>query len=279
MNVTILVKSFMRPETTLECVESIRQYYDHPILVADDSYGLSQSHFSKYKNTTFYQLEYDVGLGAGRNFLVDKVDTPYFILLDNDFLFDQPNKIENLYAILKENDATISAGALWDIGKASIRRFCGFFSHEEHVMMNFYDLNKIHYEFCGGIPFCGCQFTENFFLGKTEDFDKWNIQWCDAIQSQEHEDFYIRFPKSLRITFSPGIWVRHNPGQDAREPRYCDHRFGEKMAQCRSFILKRYGLTYDGKNPRGYFFPYTLNNVYDWTTWQFPRFLAPCKLL
>jgi len=273
MKVTVLIKSHLRHKLAIECVECVRKYYDYPIIIADDSYGLSQSHFSKFKDVTFYQQEYDIGLGGGRNFLLGKVDTPYFLLLDHDQILDEPGKVEKLYAILREVDGTISSGCLWDVGKPRIRRFVGFFSYQEGVMMHFYDLARIQYKQIGDAVYCGCQFAENFFLGKTDDFDKWNIKWIDEIPAQEHEDFYFRFPKSLRVTFSPNTWVKHKHVQED-ETKYYNIRYGEKLVRSRKYIMNKYGYTYIDKHRRGYFFPHTLHNVYDWTSWEFPPFIT-----
>lgn len=47
--------------------------------------------FGEY-NLQYFDLEKDCGLSAGRNFLLNKVQTKYFVLADDDFVFDK-NKL------------------------------------------------------------------------------------------------------------------------------------------------------------------------------------------
>jgi hypothetical protein len=69
--VSLLIKTYERPASLSLLIDSIRQFYsDIPILVADDSKNPS---FKTSHNIQYYPLEYDLGLSASRNYLLDKV--------------------------------------------------------------------------------------------------------------------------------------------------------------------------------------------------------------
>ena len=60
------------------------------------------------------RLEPDVGLSAGRNALLSRVQTPYFLLLDDDFEFTAETKIEKLASVVARGEADLVAGAcIW----------------------------------------------------------------------------------------------------------------------------------------------------------------------
>lgn len=52
----------------------------------------------------YYNLEKDCGLSAGRNFLLNKIQTKYFVLADDDFVFDQKTNLERAVQILEEKN-------------------------------------------------------------------------------------------------------------------------------------------------------------------------------
>ncbi len=74
--VSLLIKTHERPKSLVNLVTSIRHFYPSiRILVADDSRKpIFKSNFS----IDYYPLEYDLGLSASRNYLLDKV-RPYFL--------------------------------------------------------------------------------------------------------------------------------------------------------------------------------------------------------
>jgi hypothetical protein len=97
---TILIKTFERPETCQRLIDSIRLYYPEiPILVADDS-----KENNKYSDCVLYRLPFDSGVSYGRNFLLDKAQTPYVLILDDDCVFTSDTDIELLEEMIGDND-------------------------------------------------------------------------------------------------------------------------------------------------------------------------------
>lgn len=104
-DISIVVKSFLRPDCLHRFLKSVcayEQHYQHKfheIIVIDDSdeeshqkntqtiTALQQSHIS------YHHYSYNsIGLSKGRNTGVKKVQTPYFLLCDDDFMLDPESK-------------------------------------------------------------------------------------------------------------------------------------------------------------------------------------------
>ena len=106
--ITIIIKTFERPDYLDRLIKSIKTYYPTiPIIVADDSED------PKIRtDVRYYALPFDVGVSAGRNFLVKKVKTKYFITVDDDLIFDSETKLENFLRIIENNDIDLLGGTL-----------------------------------------------------------------------------------------------------------------------------------------------------------------------
>ena len=91
--VTIIIKTLDRCDCLINLLDSIfKKYPKIRVLVGDDSEISSKEKvmkkFGEY-NLKYFDLEKDCGLSAGRNFLLNKVQTKYFVLADDDFVFDK----------------------------------------------------------------------------------------------------------------------------------------------------------------------------------------------
>jgi GT2 family glycosyltransferase len=88
-DVTFLVKTHERPHSLRKLLDSLRRFYPHTkVLVADDGRIALRQRPSDIAQTTTHivTLPYDVGLSAARNAMLERVDTKYFITLDDDFV-------------------------------------------------------------------------------------------------------------------------------------------------------------------------------------------------
>src|SRR3990167_8820718 len=94
-DITFIVSTFERVDCLKNLIKSIKKYYpDVPIFVADDS-----EEKSEIQGVEYYRLEFDSGLCIKRNFLLSKVKTKYFLLLDDDFIFTEDTRIEELVRV------------------------------------------------------------------------------------------------------------------------------------------------------------------------------------
>ena len=97
--VTLIIKTFEREPCLLPYIKSVREFYPGlRILVADDSRQIAETEeaMSAINNLSYFALPFDTGVPAGRNFLLDHVRTPFFIVSDDDNRFSNQTKLENI---------------------------------------------------------------------------------------------------------------------------------------------------------------------------------------
>lgn len=221
-NVTALIKAFKRPHAVKNLYESIRNFYPNlKIVIVDDSEeAMDQSIFDE--NVNYIHTEFDIGLSAGRNLGIKNIDTKYFLLLDDDFLFIEDTKIEKMYDILENKGFDIVAGGVHDFGTKP-RSFQGIFKKKDTTLML---LDKSYRKKHNGYK---CyDYVINFFLGKT-DLIKNNL-WTPELKLAEHEDFFYNLSKNrnVNMTAIKDVYVEHYPENTMSYDEYRD-RFYEMI--------------------------------------------------
>jgi glycosyltransferase involved in cell wall biosynthesis len=190
-NTTFLVKTFNRPECIERLVDSIP--YDNLILIANDGNDIEV----KDERVTMINLPYDSGLSHGRNEMVKRVTTENFLLLDDDFVFNENTRIERMKDTLDEG-FDIVAGRVYDVGKKE-RFYHGCFELNERTLN--LNLNKDRGEYLNRYVY---DFCLNFFIAKTAKI----LPWDKRLKTWEHEDFFLR-NRNLKITLEKECIINH----------------------------------------------------------------------
>jgi len=187
-DLTIIIKTFLRPDALTMLLESIWEMYpDVKIYVADDS-GTSQIRTDVDK---YFILPFDTGLSFGRNYLLDRVDTKYFMLLDDDTIFTKNTHLEWPLRVLDDHS---------DIDLVSGRYYPNLFYGKQIIENNIFIRDmKVTNGLIDGFP--TYDFTANFFLARTETVSK--IRWDDELLIQEHMDFFWRARGIINCTHLP----------------------------------------------------------------------------
>ena len=198
-NVTAIVKTFERPECLTRLISSLRLYYPELlVLIADDS---RKPIVKTGPNLQTYGLPYDSGLSVGRNFLLSKVTTDYFLLLDDDFVFTADTSLESLYAYLQKGFDLI-AGAVRDTQQIP-------FHIGNIVMLN----GQASVDIITPVAeLTQCTFVPNFFMAKTTAVRA--VGWKNELKLSEHVDFFARALGKLKLGYCASVVIDHN-----REPR------------------------------------------------------------
>lgn len=202
-NITAIIKTFERPAAVQRLVQSIRLYYpDLRILVGDDSKDPQP-----VEGAELLALPHDIGLSAGRNRLVDAVETEYTLLLDDDFVFEPSTRIELLFAPLE---------AGFDLASGRV-------SNEDYHGLLMRNGQTLHYLFREkrrvqrGYPVY--DMTWNFFLARTEALRA--VRWDEELKLAEHTDFFLRgMQRPLLVTHVPEVNVGHIQEHSANYGRY-----------------------------------------------------------
>lgn len=209
--VTILIKTLEREAHLIQLLHSIKKYgFSGPIIIADDSqipYG--DRILSKFPdlNITYLELPYDTGTAEGRNRMLELVETPYFLLCDDDFVFDRRSRIPLMKKLLEDYQLDILGGVFRQHNRKSrlgnyLLRFNRFINrmgwvlpssqiYEYHAGLrieeNMISLESIPYR----DPVTVCDLTHNFFLARTEKVKSFG-GWNPILKGGEHQNFFIQ---------------------------------------------------------------------------------------
>jgi len=273
----ILFKSFLRHDMLIFAIETLRSHCDFRIIVLDDSFEMLPETERKIKDldVELYRTDQpNIGLSAGRNLLLEKVETERFLLMDGDFVLKDPEGIQKMSKVMDDTNADIVGGLLWDYGITEPINFCGFFDRDDgEIVLKFYDLKSIPISKTSGIRYYQCRFCQNFFLGNTTSFRKNDIKWNEEFKVMEHEDFFIRLPNFFKVVETPDVHVVHYPsvqytswrngnimGYKVYNAEYAQYRHNPDH---KKKVKEHYGL-------KGQFFRYDRDTYFDWQNYSFP---------
>lgn len=251
--VTFIIKTFERTYCLLRLVRSIFKYYpDAKVIIGDDSRKTCKSIIEKrYPGITVYELPYDCGLSYGRNYLVDKVETEYFVLLDDDFVFDKKTDIRRGVEILKKEKLDILGGyfrnypvysSLPEFLFLSLPRFMIRILLERGNRYNyigeikdFGNTVRIHYYTNLFPAYKRVDICHNFFIARTSVVRD-ICRWEDEIKLHEHTLFFINAKrKNVKVGFTNEMSVKHKPIRNALYSKYRNRNFKDEG-------LRKYGI-------------------------------------
>ena len=206
LEVSIMIKTVGRMDKVFNLVDSIRDIYSQvPILVSDDGeYTQSEGykHQKEKKGFHYYPLPFDVGLSAGRNYMLSKIETPFFFVTDDDFEFDQNSDLYSLVHALEIFDIAGGKNPI-DEEKYGID-FSGIIEIEGKTLI----LKGSQGEYDETTNCFNVDFVPNLFAGRTDVFKY--IEWDPNLKVGEHEDFFLRAKQQgLKVATCPHVSFIH----------------------------------------------------------------------
>ena len=195
-DITLIIKTFERPYAVQRLIRSIRRRYAAvKIMVVDDS-----SQPQDIEGVELIELPYDSGISVGRNIALDKCRTPYFLLLDDDFVFSHRQRLSALCTYMKAHPRVdILGGRCIDLPL--------HIKHEFHLQ----SLNKKQaIDSAPGTKIGGLEVVakvQNYFIGRTARVraHKWN----PALKVAEHSEFFARARGRLLTVYDPKMTILH----------------------------------------------------------------------
>jgi GT2 family glycosyltransferase len=235
---TAIIKTFERPDCLKQALTSLRaRYRDMPIIVADDS--RRPVHFD-IDNVTWYQLPFDTGLSAGRNFLVNHVETEYTLLLDDDFVVVRGTDVPRLEHILDTTDLDLIGGRVMNVPYGPMRFEGKLVITKRKVAVKqsvFHETND---------EYSVCDIVANFFLARTAKLKE--VRWDPDLKLCEHVEFFMRAHKQMRIGFCPHVTIHH----DRRPSPQHYVKYRQRIKDYKDVFRKKYGgivvTTHKGKD-------------------------------
>lgn len=103
-DITVIIVSYKSQITILNCIKSIKRF--NKILILDNSNDKKLKNYikKKYSKIHFFLSKKNIGYGAGYNFLLKKVKTPYALLMTPDTSFKEGTLNKFLISLRKFQD-------------------------------------------------------------------------------------------------------------------------------------------------------------------------------
>lgn len=223
-DVTAVIKTFERPRQSRRLVRSIRRLHpDVRILLLDDSVVPRE-----VPGAELVSLPHNSGISVGRNTALAMVDTPYAVMLDDDFVFERRTRFDRPLAWMDEHpDVDILGGLvvnLPDWSRADYSRaplFPGAAPPKVPIGSEIGGLRVF-----AKVP--------NFLLVRTERVRE--VGWSEELKVLEHRDFFTRASGTLVTAHDPAWRVLHarNPFDRGTPVRMQNQREAE------AFLWQRY---------------------------------------
>ena len=186
-DITLFIKTFERPKSLKRLLKSIHCYYPEiSILIVDDSKTqIKESELlSIHTNLQYYHVDYDVGLSKGRNIGLSKIETKFFVLLDDDFYFTKNTDLIKLVSVIDNNDFDMVGFDFYDYGFCK-RNFQGTYSIENNMLIRSIGDSK-----CLEKGYRMYDFILNCFFARTSFFK--DNQWDEQSKiGCEHDNFLL----------------------------------------------------------------------------------------
>lgn len=215
----ILIKTINRPASLEKLLFSIVEFYPHAtILVGDDAKKFDKTYYVKlwdkmikkgFKNKpTAFNLPFDIGLSAGRNFLAAKSNAKYKLFVDDDFVFTKDTKIEKMLELAQMDDSIgVVGGLLFNENGREAHFEANLSKDDRDLVMT--DISR-DYKTYKNIEYQNADIVLNFALVKHEVLQ--DMLWDDNIKIMgEHTDFFWRLKKrgKYRVIYTPEVSAQH----------------------------------------------------------------------
>lgn len=237
--ITAIVPSFLRDECLRKLITSLRQYYPTLKLIV----GYQGKHIDiEDKYTDIVYLPEDCGLSYSRNKLVEKVNTDFTLLLDDDFEFCEATYLEKMMEIfIADEKIGIVGGRLKE--KGNIKSYEKYFIFVNDIISSIkwnllYQNKVIDYSKINYTNFGYADIIFNFFIAKTSVLAKYTWDNKHKIHS-EHLDYFLnlRLNSNIKVAFVPDVHIIHSPVANKRFSEYRTRMFYD-------LIYKKYAYKY-----------------------------------
>lgn len=207
-SLTVMVKTFERPAACRRLLDSIERLFPGlGVIVVDDSRSPV-----RHRGVETVVLPFDSGVSAGRNAGLARVQTPFFVLADDDLVFFHRTRLARAVATLRAHpEIDVIGGRRLDLPTYRVvssrgRRAPGAAGHPAPTGT------------IGGLE--RREMIANFYVARTERVRE--VAWDDALERVDHSDFFGRARGILTVVEDPELAVLH--AQTPFDRAYAAHR-------------------------------------------------------
>lgn len=218
-----LIPTFMRPEKSKKCIESIYQIFPrdwYRVHVCD------QENNSRYEylhaDDCFYNLEYNAGLAKSRQHLATNAKEPLLIVIDDDFIFSKESDLNTFVQILLDKEENgIVGGQLKNYNHKKIMKYFYNIEYDSKTLKKieikpewkntFQSRSQKPKKYAEG------DLVLNFFMAKKEIFN--DVQYDEKYKLTEHLDFFLQFKlqSDYKVLFTEDVFANHQPEGNSKE--------------------------------------------------------------
>jgi len=230
--VTIGIKSFVCDSSNemflQNLIKSIRLNYRRIRIIIGNDGPISLNDFPWFRKDEYLDelhIPYDAGISRGRNIMVQKTNTPYFLLLDDDHLFDENTRIEDALAGLLVNNFDIVGLRVHNLpgieererNGINIPRYVATVSKFQNRKLTLCVWNENNGPDVRNLKVpVKVDVLHNAFIAKTQILIE--NPWKDYLKVNEHMTFFLDARSSnLNVGYLPSVVVHHR----LREPTSC----------------------------------------------------------
>lgn len=221
---TALIKTFERPGAVARLIASLRRLYpDLQLLVVDDSRDPAP-----IPGVEWLTLPFDSGVSAGRSAGLQQVQTPFTLLLDDDFIFYRRSGLRAAFAAMQHHpEIDIMGGAVIQLPHFHVADYRAATLFPTPVQPARPIGSTIG-------PFTVYDKVPNFYIARTERLRL--VDWDPQIKRMDHADFFTRARGVLVSVYNPQLRCFH--AQTPFDRRYMQHR-GDLAADI-ALLRRRY---------------------------------------
>lgn len=239
-DVTVGVKTLYRRETLKRTLLALSKWNFNEIYVADDS-NISDDKWDFYgdikEDVSFKVLDLpnDTGVSYGRNRIIEKVDTKYFLLLDDDQV---PYNLRLLKIILEENPNFGGVGGAWFQDGKLLCGGCNLVLKGNYLIK---DVKDVEQDFIFGIPYWKLDMITTSALFRAKVFD--DYMWDEEYKTgYEHVDFFLHHKLNMDWKFAscPVAVFGHYPKRDEKYKN--ERKSRDKLLHSRNHFLNKWDL-------------------------------------
>jgi len=201
--VTVVATTYERPWCVLALMRSIRLHTPWLRVLVSDTGREPLFPCGTQVDSGLRWLAPDADAGhnvsVSRNFLLDRVETPFLFLADDDHTFTSGTDLARMHSFLVRSGFDLVAGAQG-------RRGYGAAVFERRGFVLVERFNRHHGVVEPGVV--RCDRVENSFLARTDAVRA--VRWDARLVGREHDEFFVRAAAGgLTVAQMGGTWVAH----------------------------------------------------------------------
>jgi len=239
-DIALGVKVFSRAEKLENLLESVEDTEIAAVYIADDGEQMpekTQIYEAEYPfELTVLDLEYDAGLGYGRNRIVDESNEEFLLIVDSDH--EVPRDVGRLRKQLEASPRLGGVGGLlFERGK--IRGVCHDLYERDNILVRDVRADKT-VERVADEPLVRFEFIPNAAMFRREclEASAWDPEY---VIGKEHLDFYVAHYRGTDWEFgvNPTVLFDHYPGGSSSY--VADRESATKLQQSKQYFLDKWG--------------------------------------